>query len=332
MKLSITRKTAIIIGLVSTTIVLIVEFASKQSIDWVNIISMFFLFFLSADYFINKFVQKRIKLMYRTIQNQKFEGKDFYDIESSEEDVKKWMSERQAEIEHLKDTEKFRREFLGNVSHELKTPIFNIQGYVLTLLEGALEDEQINKKYLQRTQKSVERMISIVEDLESISTLEHNEKNLKIENFDIVELCKNVQDALEDKANKSTISIEFDKEYKPILVEADKMKINQVLTNLVDNSIKYGKENGTTKFRLYDMDESILVEVSDDGIGIDEIHLPRLSERFFRVEESRSREKGGTGLGLSIVKHIIESHQQTLNIRSTVGMGSTFSFTLKKAK
>ncbi len=232
----------------------------------------------------------------------------------------------------MKDTEKFRREFLGNVSHELKTPIFNIQGYVLTLLEGALEDEQINKKYLQRTQKSVERMISIVEDLESISTLEHNEKNLKIENFDIVDLCKSVQDSLEDKANKSTISLAFDKEYSSIFVEADKMKINQVLTNLIDNSIKYGKENGSTKIRFYDMDDAILVEVSDDGIGIDEIHLPRLSERFFRVEESRSREKGGTGLGLSIVKHIIESHQQTLNIRSTVGIGSTFSFTLKKAK
>ena len=232
----------------------------------------------------------------------------------------------------MKDTEKFRREFLGNVSHELKTPIFNIQGYVLTLLEGALEDEQINKKYLQRTQKSVERMISIVEDLESISTLEHNEKNLKIENFDIVDLCKSVQDSLEDKANKSTISLAFDKEYSSIFVEADKMKINQVLTNLIDNSIKYGKENGLTKIRFYDMDDAILVEVSDDGIGIDEINLPRLSERFFRVEESRSREKGGTGLGLSIVKHIIESHQQTLNIRSTVGIGSTFSFTLKKAK
>jgi len=145
-------------------------------------------------------------------------------------------------------------------------------------------------------------------------------------------LCKSVQDSLEDKANKSTISLAFDKEYSSIFVEADKMKINQVLTNLIDNSIKYGKKNGLTKIRFYDMDDAILVEVSDDGIGIDEIHLPRLSERFFRVEESRSREKGGTGLGLSIVKHIIESHQQTLNIRSTVGIGSTFSFTLKKAK
>ena len=332
MKLNSVKKSAITIGLFTGSMIPIIQTISGGRIDWLIVLLLFLTVTFFAYKVINSYVQKRIKLMYRTIQNQKLEGKDSYDIESSEEDVKKWISERQAEIEHLKDTENFRREFLGNVSHELKTPIFNIQGYVLTLLEGALEDEQINKKYLQRTQKSVERMISIVEDLESISTLEHNEKNLKIENFDIVDLCKSVQDSLEDKANKSTISLAFDKEYSSIFVEADKMKINQVLTNLIDNSIKYGKENGLTKMRFYDMDDAILVEVSDDGIGIDEINLPRLSERFFRVEESRSREKGGTGLGLSIVKHIIESHQQTLNIRSTVGIGSTFSFTLKKAK
>lgn len=332
MKLNSVKKSAIIIGLFTASMIPIIQTISGGRIDWRIALVLFLTVTFFAYKVINSYVQKRIKLMYRTIQSQKLEGKDSYDIESSEEDVKKWISERQAEIEHLKDTEKFRREFLGNVSHELKTPIFNIQGYVLTLLEGALEDEQINKKYLQRTQKSVERMISIVEDLESISTLEHNEKNLKIENFDIVDLCKSVQDSLEDKANKSTISLTFDKEYSSIFVEADKMKINQVLTNLIDNSIKYGKKNGLTKIRFYDMDDAILVEVSDDGIGIDEINLPRLSERFFRVEESRSREKGGTGLGLSIVKHIIESHQQTLNIRSTVGIGSTFSFTLKKAK
>ena len=294
---------------------------------------IFFICVTLFSYFlIRKYIQKRIEILYRTIQNQKLDITNSFDLETSEEDVKKWLSERSAEIEHLKDTEQFRRDFLGNVSHELKTPIFNIQGYVLTLLEGALEDKEINRKYLLRTEKSVERMISIVEDLESISHLETNVEKIKFEKFDIVAASSAVLDALEDKAKQNAISIIFDKEYAPILVQADEQKISQVLTNLLVNSIKYGNQNGITKVRFFDMNDVVLVEVSDDGIGIQEPHLARLCERFYRVDDSRSREKGGTGLGLSIVKHIIESHQQTLNIRSTVGVGSTFSFTLKKAE
>ena len=294
---------------------------------------LFFICVTLFSYFlIRKYIQKRIEILYRTIQNQKLDITNSFDLETSEEDVKKWLSERSAEIEHLKDTEQFRRDFLGNVSHELKTPIFNIQGYVLTLLEGALEDKEINRKYLLRTEKSVERMISIVEDLESISHLETNVEKIKFEQFDVVATCSAVLDALEDKAKQNAISIIFDKEYAPILVQADEQKISQVLTNLLVNSIKYGNQNGITKVRFFDMNDVVLVEVSDDGIGIQEPHLARLCERFYRVDDSRSREKGGTGLGLSIVKHIIESHQQTLNIRSTVGVGSTFSFTLKKAE
>ena len=294
---------------------------------------IFFICVTLFSYFlIRKYIQKRIEILYRTIQNQKLDITNYFDLETSEEDVKKWLSERSAEIEHLKDTEQFRRDFLGNVSHELKTPIFNIQGYVLTLLEGALEDKEINRKYLLRTEKSVERMISIVEDLESISHLETNVEKIKFEQFDVVATCSAVLDALEDKAKQNAISIIFDKEYAPILVQADEQKISQVLTNLLVNSIKYGNQNGITKVRFFDMNDVVLVEVSDDGIGIQEPHLARLCERFYRVDDSRSREKGGTGLGLSIVKHIIESHQQTLNIRSTVGVGSTFSFTLKKAE
>ena len=294
---------------------------------------IFFICVTLFSYFlIRKYIQKRIEILYRTIQNQKLDITNSFDLETSEEDVKKWLSERSAEIEHLKDTEQFRRDFLGNVSHELKTPIFNIQGYVLTLLEGALEDKEINRKYLLRTEKSVERMISIVEDLESISHLETNVEKIKFEQFDVVATCSAVLDALEDKAKQNAISIIFDKEYAPILVQADEQKISQVLTNLLVNSIKYGNQNGITKVRFFDMNDVVLVEVSDDGIGIEEPHLARLCERFYRVDGSRSREKGGTGLGLSIVKHIIESHQQTLNIRSTFGEGSTFSFTLKKAK
>ena len=294
---------------------------------------IFFICVTLFSYFlIRKYIQKRIEILYRTIQNQKLDITNSFDLETSEEDVKKWLSERSAEIEHLKDTEQFRRDFLGNVSHELKTPIFNIQGYVLTLLEGALEDKEINRKYLLRTEKSVERMISIVEDLESISHLETNVEKIKFEQFDVVATCSAVLDALEDKAKQNAISIIFDKEYAPILVQADEQKISQVLTNLLVNSIKYGNQNGITKVRFFDMNDVVLVEVSDDGIGIQEPHLARLCERFYRVDDSRSREKGGTGLGLSIVKHIIESHQQTLNIRSTFGEGSTISFTLKKAK
>ena len=285
---------------------------------------------LFSYFLIRKYIQKRIEILYRTIQNQKLDITNSFDLETSEEDVKKWLSERSAEIEHLKDTEQFRRDFLGNVSHELKTPIFNIQGYILTLLEGALEDKEINRKYLLRTEKSVERMISIVEDLESISHLETNVEKIKFEQFDVVATCGAVLDALEDKAKKNAVSIIFDKEYAPIFVQADEQKISQVLTNLLVNSIKYGNQNGISKVRFFDMNDVVLVEVSDDGIGIQEPHLARLCERFYRVDDSRSREKGGTGLGLSIVKHIIESHQQTLNIRSTVGVGSTFSFTLKK--
>tara|TARA_B110000908_G_scaffold164899_1_gene213590 strand:+ start:845 stop:1831 length:987 start_codon:yes stop_codon:yes gene_type:complete len=301
-------------------------------INWVNILFLFTGITIFSYWLIDKYIHKRIALLYRTIQNQKLEVNQKFDLEGAEEDVKKWLSERYAEIEHLKDTVQFRREFLGNVSHELKTPIFNIQGYILTLLEGALEDEQINRKYLLRTQKSVERMISIVEDLERISHLETNVEKIEFEKIDIIATCSAVMDSLEDKAKNNAIVLEFDKEYKPIWVEADEQKINQVLSNLLVNSIKYGNENGLTKVHFFDMDDAILVEVSDNGIGIEEPHLARLCERFYRVDSSRSREKGGTGLGLSIVKHIIESHKQTLNIRSTVGVGSTFSFTLKKAE
>ena len=301
-------------------------------INWVNILFLFTGITIFSYWLIDKYIHKRIALLYRTIQNQKLEVNQKFDLEGAEEDVKKWLSERYAEIEHLKDTVQFRREFLGNVSHELKTPIFNIQGYILTLLEGALEDEQINRKYLLRTQKSVERMISIVEDLERISHLETNVEKIEFEKIDIIATCSAVMDSLEDKARNNAIVLEFDKVYKPIWVEADEQKINQVLSNLLVNSIKYGNENGLTKVHFFDMDDAILVEVSDNGIGIEEPHLARLCERFYRVDSSRSREKGGTGLGLSIVKHIIESHKQTLNIRSTVGVGSTFSFTLKKAE
>ena len=331
MRLDTSKNISLLIGVIVTTMIVLIFEVPQLSL----LLKIVFVFLVTATisyWLIKIYITKRIELLYRTIHNQKLDSLNDFNLEKSEEDVKRWVSERQAEFEHLKDTEQFRREFLGNVSHELKTPIFNIQGYILTLLEGALEDEEINRKYLLRTQKSVERMISIVEDLESVSHLETNVEKIKFSEFDIIQCCSNVLDALEDKAGKSNITLEFDKVYESILVQADEQKISQVLSNLLVNSIKYGSKNGLTKVRFFDMNDVILVEVSDDGIGIQEPHLARLCERFYRVDDSRSREKGGTGLGLSIVKHIIESHQQTLNIRSTVGVGSTFSFTLKKAE
>ena len=291
---------------------------------------LFIVILFSAFLLIKNYIQKKINLLYRTIHTQKILNEPIYDLDKVEQEVKEWVKERQIEIEHLKDTEKFRREFIGNVSHELKTPIFNIQGYVLTLLEGALEDEQINRKYLERTQKSVERMITIVEDLSNISNMESFPTSLKTQKFDIVSCALSSLESLEYKAKKSNITLSFDKVYAPIFVDANENKISQVLINLVNNSIVYGKDKGNTKIKIFDLETEILVEVSDNGIGVKEEDISRLCERFYRVDSARSIEKGGTGLGLSIVKHIIESHQQTFNIRSTVGIGSTFSFTLKK--
>ena len=302
----------------------------NTNISFVYYSILFVLILFSAFLLIKNYIQKKINLLYRTIHTQKILNEPIYDLDKVEKEVQQWVKEKQIEIEHLKDTEKFRREFIGNVSHELKTPIFNIQGYVLTLLEGALEDEQINRKYLQRTQKSVERMITIVEDLSNISNMESSPETLKTKKFDIVSCALSVLESLEYKAKKSDITLRFDKEYDPIFVEANESKISQVFVNLVNNSIVYGRDNGVTKIKIFDLETEELIEVSDNGIGMSEADISRLCERFYRVDSARSIDKGGTGLGLSIVKHIIESHQQTFNIRSTVGVGSTFSFTLQK--
>jgi two-component system phosphate regulon sensor histidine kinase PhoR len=222
---------------------------------------------------------------------------------------------------------------VGNVSHELKTPIFNIQGYILTLLEGGLEDPNINKLYLNRTEKSIDRMISIVEDLESINKLETGELKPKFSVFDIVKIVEEVYELEQRLSRERQISLLIaDKPDKPLLVKADKKRIIEVLTNLVVNGIKYGKKHGFVKISFYDFDDKIMLEVSDNGIGIDKKSLLRIFERFYRVDKSRSREQGGTGLGLSIVKHIIEAHNQTINVQSVLNEGTTFTFTLEKAK
>lgn len=303
----------------------------------------FLIIFISFNTALESFIYRRIKLIYKSIhqlkvKNQKDDLKAR--IRKSEDiitdvndDVLEWARDKKEEIDELKQMEEYRKEFIGNLSHELKTPIFNIQGYITTLIDGGTEDKEMMEKYLQNAERNVERMISLVEDLDTIHKLESSRMHLEMEKFDVVKLAKEVMDMQEMKTQAKGIQLSFKEDYsKPFWVYADKNSIKQVFTNLIVNSIVYGNERGNTKVAFYDMDQNVLVEVADDGPGIDEKHLPRLFERFYRVDKSRSRHQGGTGLGLSIVKHILESHKQSINVRSTVGRGSTFSFTLRKFK
>jgi two-component system phosphate regulon sensor histidine kinase PhoR len=253
-------------------------------------------------------------------------------METLTKQVKKFATDKKLEIETLKVREEYRREFLGNVSHELKTPLFTVQGYLSTLLDGAIDDKKVRKKYLDRAEKGVERLIYIVEDLDMISKLEMGDVNLELSKFNIVDLAQSVFDLLEMTADKKNIILMFDRKYnKAINVFADQEKIQQVLSNLIMNSIKYGKENGTTEVTIEDLvNEKIIVRIRDNGEGIEQQNIPRLFERFFRVDKSGARSEGGSGLGLSIVKHIIEAHGEKIYIESEFGKGSEFSFTLEK--
>jgi two-component system phosphate regulon sensor histidine kinase PhoR len=262
---------------------------------------------------------------------EELSGKDM--IPEVRKDMMDWAQKKTLEINHLKQMAKYRREFLGNISHELKTPIFNIQGYILTLLEGGLEDTNINKLYLQRAEKSINRMISIVNDMESISRLESGIFKLEFERFNIVKLVAEVFDNIEISAKKGniTLSLKQKASEKEIWVRADKKRIFEVLTNLITNSINYGKKRGKTVVSFGSSGKNVIIRVTDNGAGIPEKDLPRIFERFYRVDRSRSRNLGGTGLGLAIVKHIIEAHKSTIRVKSKLKKGSEFSFTLKKA-
>ena len=289
--------------------------------------------FVIIFYLVKKFFYEKIRVIYKIIY--KFKGTSTIrelDIDTVEKEAEEWAEAKEEELRQMKKDESYRREFIGNVSHELKTPIFNIQGYVQTLLDGGLQDDTINMKYLQRADKSVERMINIVEDLEVISRLETEQSELDIQSFNINNLVNEVFEQLEMRANEMDISFELNNQSNTNFVNGDRAKLQQVLINLVSNSIKYGKKGGKTIVRILDMDDNILVEVADNGIGIDQVSLSRLFERFYRVDKNRSREIGGTGLGLAIVKHILEGHNQTISVRSTKGVGSTFSFILEKGK
>lgn len=291
---------------------------------------------------INRFIYEKIKLIYKTIYDlnkpkstlKSFLARDSNALEKVNKEVIDWAETQKNEIESLKEQELYRRDFLGNVSHELKTPIFNIQGYVHTLLDGGLEDEEINRKFLRRAEKSIERLISVVEDLDAISNLESGRLELNIQRLNIIELAKEVMDMEEMKAEQLNMTVKFAERYdKPIYVMADDHQIRQVYINLMDNSIKYGNKKGKVRLSFHDMDEHILCEVTDDGPGIETKHLPRIFERFYRIDKARDRNAGGSGLGLAIVKHIIEAHNQILKVHSQTGdnHGTKFTFTLKKA-
>ncbi len=285
------------------------------------------------------FIEKKIDPIYRTVHSFTMPGKglrkktDRRDlITDLNQEVQVWADNQSREINKLRQLEKYRKDFLGNVSHELKTPIFNIQGYILTLLDGGMEDESINRLYLKRAERSANRLISIVEDLDSIARLESGEFKLKLEPLNLVRLVEEVIEYQEMQAGEKNVKIGFDRNYnRPVKVMADRKRIMEVISNLISNSIKYGKEGGRTIIGFTDTGENILVDITDNGIGIEEKNLPRIFERFYRVDKSRSRESGGTGLGLSIVKHIIQAHNQTITVRSRVNQGTTFIFSLDKA-
>ncbi|MCW3092044.1 MAG: phosphate regulon sensor protein PhoR [Ferruginibacter sp.] len=317
-----------------------------QPLWWIALISFFVIFSGSYGlilFMVQSFVYRKIKLVYKLIyQTKASKREEFYyknilpqkSIDEVREDVENWAQQRKAEIEVLKQNEAYRKEFLQNLSHELKTPIFAIQGYVDTLLNGALDNPEVNTKFLESASRNIDRLVNLVDDLDEISKLERGEQLLYKSNFIIQELVKDVFESLSIKADKKQIRLAIKKGCEvPLAVHADIEKIRQVLINLVDNAIKYGKINGLIEASVYKIDrKTILIEISDDGTGIAEEHLGRIFERFYRTDLARSRKVGGSGLGLAICKHIIEAHQQAIHVRSTIDVGSTFGFTLESRK
>jgi two-component system phosphate regulon sensor histidine kinase PhoR len=299
--------------------------------------SLYLFSFLVIQYRVEVFIYRRVKKIYddvsflesATLINQPITT----DMATLTREVKKFATDKKMEIETLKIREEYRKEFLGNVSHELKTPLFTVQGYILTLLDGAMNDKTLRKKYLQRAEKGVERLTYIVQDLDMISKLEMGDLNLSFGTFNIVQVTQSVFDLLEMKSEKKNIILSFDNKYsKPIIVAGDQEKIQQVITNLVVNAIKYGKKNGFVEVGFEEKNGKVIVRVKDNGEGIEKQNIPRLFERFYRVDKSGARSEGGSGLGLSIVKHIIEGHNGKIHVQSQIDTGSEFSFTIEKAK
>jgi len=289
-------------------------------------------------YFLLKgFIQYRLSLIYRSIQIKQPENVTFVKsidslMEDAEKNVAEWKENSTTEISKLKEQAAFRKEFLGNLAHELKTPVFSIQGYLLTLLDGGLEDPNVNRSFLERASKSTDRITGILEDLDQITRMETENLHLEIRSFDIIELLKESFETFELIAKEKNYQLLFEKTFTSKYVQADRNKLGQVFTNLISNAISYGKENGTLVVSILDIDDHFLLEFKDNGPGIEPHHLSRLFERFYRVEKSRNRNEGGSGLGLAIAKHIVESHGQTIQVKSQVGIGTTFVITIEKSK
>ena len=334
------------IGLLATVIVAGVLFslqAKGVQIRWIAaagvLLGTFTIVTFVALFIIRKYVSYKLKPIYSIVLSRDVHTKEIFSelkdkkVEDIGEELTAWADTNDKEIARLKEAEQFRKQYLGNVAHELKTPIFNVQGYISTLLDGGLEDELINRKYLERAEKSIDRLINIVNDLDTISKLESSMNKLDMEKFDVVALAKEIAGQAEMEADKkgSKISVKGAENLpSSFWALADKHYIGHVFVNLIINPIRYGKEGGHTRTRFRDMLDKILVEVEDNGLGIGKEDLPRVFERFYRTDKGRSREQGGTGLGLAIVKHIIEAHGERITVRSEPGVGSTFSFTLKK--
>lgn len=318
------------------------EMFPNQVMIIIGTIIVFLTAYFVAIYYLRRYIYRKIKLIYKTIHQEKLSSEakerikqvdlDKHIIDEMEKEVEKWAANQRKEIDRYKNWAEYRRRFVGDISHELKTPIFNVQGYIHSLLDGALNDKSVNRTFLEKAAKNIDRLQTIVDDLEAISRLESGEMLLEIQTFDLKALVEEVFDELEIKAKEQSISLSFkDGAAQGYKVKADRETIRQVLINLVNNSLKYGRSKGRTRIGFYDMDKNILIEVADNGIGIPKKHLNHVFDRFYRVDKSRSRTQGGSGLGLSIVKHIVEAHNQTINVRSTPNLGSTFGFTLEKA-
>ncbi|TXD49688.1 sensor histidine kinase [Polaribacter sp. IC073] len=333
---------AIYLTLLTVAIVVIAYFFFIKHIGLGSIIIstlvLFTIYFFIIQYRTEHFIYRRLKKIYEDVSI--LDVKDLRkesvttDIDKLSKRMQKYVEGKRLEIKSLTERDSFRRDFLGNVAHELKTPLFTVQGYILTLLEGAMDDKNIRLKYLERANKGVERLVAVTKDLDMIAKLETDGLKLNMEVFNILEIIQNVFDLFEMKAKKRNIILKFDRVYDfPVFVIGDIEKTEQVLINLVVNSIKYGKPNGTTIVAADSYnDNKFVIRVIDNGEGIKQQSLSRLFERFYRVDQSRSREQGGSGLGLSIVKHIVEAHNQTVLLKSTYGEGSEFSFTMEKAK
>ena len=314
----------------------------QENIDWVLVamVALFcFIFLFVIIYYRTKvFIYRRVKNIYDEVtlleDADLKPGRITTDLKSLSDEVGRYATRKKLEIESLRIKDEYRKDFLGNVAHELKTPLFTVQGYILTLLDGAIKDKSVRKKYLERADKGVERLIYLVNDLDMITKLEVGDLNLNYTYFDIVALVESAFELLEMKAAKKNVTLTFDHTYEePILVNADEERIQQLLTNLIENSIKYGKNDGTTEVSIQDLIQNkVLIRITDNGDGIESEHIPRLFERFYRVDKSGNRKVGGSGLGLSIVKHIIEAHDEKIYVESEFGVGSEFSFTLEKAE